>query len=139
MSIVKAPVDRVWAALNDHDRMDQWLECEKLTITRHGYPDSAGYGAERLLHAMGRQVLQQVSYRADTVMGYRAIAGTPFAYHNGTAHFEPQGDHCVVRWQIRFRTVQRSLGAQIFPQLSKGIGEMLERLAEMVEAEKVAG
>ena len=133
--LINASPARVWRALNDHDRMAQWIECDVFTLTRHGHPNSAGYGAERLLDAMGRKVLQQVTFRASTRLGYRAIAGTPFAYHNGNAQVVDEAGQCRVTWQIRFRTVARPLGAQIFPQLSRGIGEMLVRLGDMVEAE----
>ena len=135
--LVRAPVERLWFAINDHDRMARWIECDVFTLIRHGHPDSAGYGAERLLDAMGRKVMQQVTYRSASIMGYRAIAGTPFAYHNGSAHVSAVEGGSEVEWQIRQRTVHRPLGAQVFPQLRQGIAEMLERLAHIVETEAV--
>lgn len=134
---IAAPPERVWRALNDHNRMGEWIECDIFTLTRHGEPDSAGYGAERLLDAMGRQVLQQVNYRGQTLFGYRALAGTPFSYHNGTGQVFRDGAGTRVNWKIRYRTVSRPVGAGIQTVLGKGIGEMLVRLGAMVEAEQV--
>lgn len=132
---VDAPIDRVWAALNDHERMGRWIGADRFEVTKHGTPDSAGYGAERLLVTQGRNVLQQVTRVIPRRhIGYRAIAGTPFSYHNGTVDLRESKGRTQVDWRIRFQT-GRTLGPLVSAQLRKGIGEMLTAFKAMVEGD----
>lgn len=132
---IGAPFDRVWAALNDHRRMHRWIEADSLEVTKQGTPDSAGYGAERILITMGRKVLQQVVHVSPKRIGYRAIAGTPFSYHNGAVEVSETGTGTQVVWTIRFRTLDPALGPFVRGQLQKGIPHQLEALKSMVEEE----
>lgn len=133
--LINAPIERVWAALNDHERMHHWIGADQFEVTKHGSPYSAGYGAERILTTLGRNVLQQVVRVIPGHIGYRAIAGTPFNYHNGTVDVRASGRRTRVDWTIRFRTLPPELGVMVRDQLRQGIPHMLHLLKEMVEAE----
>lgn len=132
---IAAPLSRVWHALNDHQRMGRWIQADEFHVTKEGWPDPAGYGTERLLITYGRNVSQQVTHIYPGHMGYRAISGTPFNYHNGTAVAWPEGDGTHLEWIIRFRTNPASIGREVYSQLQSGIQKMLNALRDMVEAE----
>ncbi|CDO35260.1 SRPBCC family protein [Novosphingobium sp. KN65.2] len=135
VTTIAAPLDRVWRALNDHERMGRWIQADEFHVTKDGFPDSAGYGAERLLITYGRRVSQQVTRVYPGHVGYRAIAGTPFNYHNGTVDASSEDSETRLEWTIRFRTNPAPVGKAVHPQLQQGIEEMLDALKDMVEAE----
>lgn len=132
---IDAPYESVWAALNDHARMGRWIQADAFRVVRHGSPDSAGYGAERLLSTQGREVLQQVTRVIPGRIGYRAIAGTPFSFHNGTIDVRAGTRGTQLDWTIRFETRERALGALVHAQLQPGIEQMLQVFKRMVEEE----
>lgn len=137
-TVIAAPLARVWTALNDHDRMGQWIEADEFGILRHGHPYSAGHGAERRLQTMGREVFQQVIRVYPLHVGYRATK-SPFAYHNGTVDIAPCEGGTRIDWRIRYRTARdRRIGDAILPQLQAGIEHMLDEFRAMVEAEDTA-
>lgn len=135
VTMINASLERVWYALNDHDRMGIWIQADEFYVTLPGTPNSAGYGAERLLVTYGRRVLQQVTRVVPGHIEYRAIAGTPFNYHNGTVDVRAVEGGTELEWTIRFRTASPPMGAAVYRQLQPGVEEMLEALKTMVEAE----
>lgn len=134
--VIEAPLERVWAALNDHSGMARWIGADEFFVVKPGVPDEAGHGAERVLVTQGREVVQQVTRISPPKrINYRAIAGTPFAYHNGVVEVHDLGARTRVDWSIRFRTRPRFLADAVQAQLNVGIHEMLnsalKRLVEL--------
>jgi len=109
---INAPLEEVWAALNDHPAYSQWTGFDTVRVSRAGAPDAAGVGLERQMSAMlGAVVEQVVGIEPLRQIRYRVIDGAPFKYHRGEINLSAAGEQTEVHWQIGFRGKLPLVGA----------------------------
>ncbi|MBV8500345.1 MAG: SRPBCC family protein [Paucibacter sp.] len=109
---IEAPLEEVWATLNDPDRMDAWIGFESVRVQRDGFSSRNGRGSERLMRGTPGVVVEQVvAVDPKRCIRYRVIQGSPFIYHLGNIELGETGrGHTRVAWSIRFRSKVPFLG-----------------------------
>jgi len=125
---IAAPLDRVWAVLNDHDHMSAWIGFNEVRVIREGVPARNGYGCERLMKGAPGTVVEQVTGVVPKErIRYRVIQGSPFVYHNGEIELRPNGGETEVTWSIRFRGKRPFTGALLRPVMASMLTKMMRK------------
>lgn len=97
------PVDKVWAALADHEAMASWGPGMKVAITREGTAERNGVGAVRSIKAPGPApaIVEEITrFDAGQALGYRALSGVPFRGYRGEVLLAPAGEGTRVTWTL---------------------------------------
>jgi uncharacterized protein YndB with AHSA1/START domain len=133
---IAAPVERVWQALNDQDRMGEWIGFKPVTVIREGQRDRNGVGSERRMKGPGGTVVEQVT-AVDPMrrIRYRVIEGAPFIFHRGEVHVRALEAGTEVVWRIGFRRrlpftgglLRRLLQPKLQQMLDQGLKPFVER------------
>jgi uncharacterized protein YndB with AHSA1/START domain len=91
---VAAPIETVWDKLSNHVGMSQWGPGITVTMDRVGTPDPNGVGAIRRIAARGPApdiVEEVVTFQPSSVLGYKALAGSPFPGYSAEVRLTPAG------------------------------------------------
>ncbi|MBI5506963.1 MAG: SRPBCC family protein [Deltaproteobacteria bacterium] len=101
---IHAPVERVWAAVCDHEGMAKWSGFSPVTRIVDGAPEADGYGSARLMQGpTGKLVEQVIASDPPCSLRYRVIQGSPLRCHQGEVRLTPIGADTRLDWTIRFR------------------------------------
>ena len=101
---VAAPIETVWDKLSDHVGMSQWGAGLTVTMDKVGTPDPNGVGAVRGISTPGsraRDIVEEVvTFEAPTVLGYKALSGTPFPGYAGEVRLTPAGSGTHIDYTV---------------------------------------
>jgi len=126
--LINAPLDTVWAALNDQDGMSQWIGFDEVRVIREGRGARDGVGSERYMRGSAGKVVEQV---VDVVpkqsIRYRVIEGSPFVEHQGHIRLTSKGLQTEVNWAIRFRSRVPFVGGVLRFVLQRMLGKILNQ------------
>jgi catechol 2,3-dioxygenase-like lactoylglutathione lyase family enzyme/carbon monoxide dehydrogenase subunit G len=118
---IAAPLNAVWATLNDHNTMGDWIGFGNVKRIRDGMPLPNGRCAERLMKGAPGTVVEQVTgVEPQSTIRYRVVEGSPFVYHQGQIVVTPNGAGTQIDWTIRFRSKIPLLGG-LFKLLLPGL------------------
>lgn len=102
-AVVDAPIEKVWAALADHEAMSTWGPGIKVTVTKEGAPDRNGVGAVRRIAGAGPlpPIVEEITrFEPGRALGYRATGGVPLKNYNGDVQLTPDGGGTRIEWAI---------------------------------------
>jgi uncharacterized protein YndB with AHSA1/START domain len=121
-----APPARVFAAVTDHKRLEQWQKGTRVTIEKDGVPPPNGLGAIRKVANGPLRVYEEVvRWEESQAMDYRLVRGAPLHDHLGEIRLAPAADGgTLVRYRIHF-AVPWYAGGRLMEQL---ISSQLERV-----------
>lgn len=134
---IDAPVEKVWAVLNDQDRMGQWIGFGEVHIVKPGALVRDGVGSERRMKGpIGTVVEQTIGLLPLQSVRYRVIQGSPFVDHQGQVQLRSLPGKTEVSWTIRFRSrvpfagglLRRVLKRMLEKMLSDGLKPYAEAL-----------
>ncbi len=97
------PLDKVWAALADHEAMASWGPGVKVELTREGSTERNGVGAVRSIKAAGPApaIVEEITrFDADRALGYKALSGVPFRDYRGEVLLTGAGEGTRVEWTL---------------------------------------
>ncbi|WP_370249748.1 SRPBCC family protein [Nocardioides sp.] len=99
--------ERAWAVLAHHEGMASWGPGMKVSVDDAKAQTPGGVGAVRRIAAPGPApaiVEEIVAFDAPRVLGYRGLAGVPFADYRGEVRLSPQGSGTRVEWTLSARS-----------------------------------
>ena len=125
-----APVDTVFAALADHNKLGAVLGAPVKRI-RDGQGDPNGLGSVRRIGPAPVGVQETVTtFEPNQKIGYRISRfGGPVKNHAGEVLFTPKDTGCEVQWTIGFEGRPSVAGPLIAKALEAAIGRGLSKLA----------
>lgn len=103
-AVVDVPVDKVWAALSDHEGMASWGPGISVSLDKEGTADRNGVGAVRRIAAPGPApaiVEEIVTFEPGRRLGYRALSGVPFRNYSGDVSLTPEGAGTRIDYAIQ--------------------------------------
>lgn len=101
-----ATPEQVWSVLADHEGMARWSGFTPVNLSRPGFVERNGYGAERSMQGppgIGMVGEQVTGWLAQQRMRYRVIHGSPFSCHQGELALRAVDGQTELSWSIRFR------------------------------------
>lgn len=110
--VVDHPVEKVWAALVDHEAMSTWAPGLAVTLDRPGTSERNGVGAVRRIAAPGPvpAIVEEITVcDSPHVLGYRARSGVPFRDYSGRVTLRGTGTRTEITWTL---TARPRLGAE---------------------------
>lgn len=133
---IKAPPDKVWAVLSDHERMSEWTSLvRRVRLLAEGSPDRNGKGALRLMEAPGQSIEEEiVAWDPPRSYEYALRKGAPVRNHHGRLGVTPQSDGCEVRWTVEFDPAIPLTGTAMALGLRLGFAKMLQGLKQFCES-----
>jgi uncharacterized protein YndB with AHSA1/START domain len=102
-AVVKAPVEKVWAALADHEAMASWGPGMKVSLATEGAEERNGVGAVRRIAAPGPApaIVEEIDrFEPGRALGYKALGGVPFKNYRGDVKLTPEGSGTRIDWTI---------------------------------------
>jgi len=131
---VRAPVEKVWALLADHEGMKRWMPVREVVRRRPGAPDPNGVGAVRTIRGMGLALEEEiVAFEPGKRLGYRLTAGAPIRNHAGEVTLAPDGAGTRVRWSVGFDAIVPGSGGLLAFALRRSLSQGLDQLARLAE------
>ncbi len=99
-----APPERVFAAVTEHKRIEDWQKGIQVTLERPGIPSPNGLGAVRRIKQGPLAIREEVvRWEEPRAMDYRMISGAPLRDHLGEIRLAPAADGGTdVTYTIRF-------------------------------------
>jgi uncharacterized protein YndB with AHSA1/START domain len=91
---VAAPIETVWDALSNHVGISRWAPGLTVSMDERGAPDPNGIGAIRRIASPGPGpdiVEEVVAFQPPHLLGYKALAGTPFPGYAGEVRLTKAG------------------------------------------------
>lgn len=135
--VIDAPIETVFAAITDHERMNEWSPMKSVVLDPKGSPDPNGLGAIRHMKGAGPTIVEEVTeWSPPNEYSYRLRAGAPIRDHRGVVQLTRDGDATRVLWLIQFRPTIPGTGFLIVGVLRKAVGGMLRKLKKNLEAER---
>jgi len=102
-AVVEAPVEKVWAALADHEAMATWGPGMSVSITTEGAEERNGVGAVRRIKGPGPApaIVEEITrFETGRALGYKALGGVPFKNYRGDVVLTPEGAGTRIDWSI---------------------------------------
>lgn len=133
---VRAPAERTFALLTDHESMWRWSPgIKRVELATEGSPDRNGMGAVRVIHTGALTLREEVvGWLPPHWYEYRLVGRAPVRDHLGRVEVEARGeDRCKVRWRIEFRPVVPGTGLIVRLALGASIKGMLENAKKLAE------
>ena len=129
------PPERVFAAVTDHKRIEEWQKGTHVTIETPGVPSPNGLGAVRKISGGPLTVYEEVvRWEEPYIMDYRLIRGFPLRDHLGELRLQPTPEGgTMLYYRIRYRVPWYAGG----PILGHAFGHQLRRVIA-VAMEKLA-
>jgi hypothetical protein len=129
-----APPEKVFAAVTDHKRIEDWQKGTRVTIEKPGVPPPNGLGAVRKIRGGPLSMEEEVLWDEPHAMDYRLIRGVPLRDHLGELRFLPTPEGgTLLEYRIRYRVpwyAGGSIVGRLFgKQLERVIGNAMQRLA----------
>jgi uncharacterized protein YndB with AHSA1/START domain len=130
-----APPEKVFAAVTDHKRIEDWQKGTRVTIEKPGVPPPNGLGAVRKIRGGPLSMEEEVVlWDEPHAMDYRLIRGVPLRDHLGELRFLPTPEGgTLLEYRIRYRVpwyAGGSIVGRLFgKQLERVIGNAMQRLA----------
>ncbi len=125
-----APVDQVFSALSDHNRLSSVLGVPVRRI-KDGAGNPNGVGSVRRIGPGPLGTQETVTdFRENEKVAYRISKfGGPVRNHQGEVLFAPTATGCEVTWNISFETFPALLGQGVRTVLETGISRGLGKLS----------
>ncbi len=125
-----APVEQVFAALSDHNRLGTVLGVPVKRI-KDGSSAPNGVGSVRRIGPAPLGTQETVTdFQENKRVAYRISKfGGPVLNHEGEVVFSTKGDGCDVTWNIAFDTFPALLGQGVRTVLETGVRRGLGKLA----------
>lgn len=126
---VDLPLQSVWDAVVDHERMSTWGPGMRVTLDQAGTPERNGVGAVRRIAAPGPApaIVEEIT-ACDTPrrLGYRAVSGVPFRDYAGEVVLTDVGGRTEIAWSLSIRP---RLGAErlLLAAVNRGLLLLLVR------------
>ena len=133
-----APIEKVFAAVTDHKRLESWQPGTKVTIEKQGVPPPNGLGAVRRIKQGPLNIREEVvRWEEPTAMDYHLFTGPPLRDHLGEIRLSPIAEGgTMVSYRIRFGMPWWAGGnfaaRLVAGQLKSVIGAAYARLAEEI-------
>lgn len=133
-----APPERVFAAVTDHKRLEQWQKGTRVTIQTLGVPPPNGLGAVRKVKTGPISIYEEVvRWEEGRAMDYHLFRGAPLKDHLGEIRLAPTPEGgTMVNYRIRFRMPWyaggRVVARLIARQLENVVRTAYARLAEEI-------
>jgi hypothetical protein len=122
-----APAERVFAALDDHENMGEWLGSSVSLIKNVGTHDVGS--VRRIQVGMLRIDEEIVARAAPRVIAYRVIRGVPMLrHHHGEVTIEAAGDTSHVHWHVEIDSNVPGFSFLMALALRGTLGRGLKRL-----------
>jgi uncharacterized protein YndB with AHSA1/START domain len=98
---VSTPLEEVWAAVADHQRMAQWGPGMAVRMERIGDPDANGVGAVRAIKDPFGTIREEITeFQPGRLLAYRALSGVPVPNWRGRVELVEHQGRTVIRWQV---------------------------------------
>jgi uncharacterized protein YndB with AHSA1/START domain len=144
-SILRAPIDRVFDAVSDHEGFFRHPGIERCVVTRPGDEEKNGLGAVRELDGGGYHFIEEiVRFERPSRFDYRIRSLTrgkramPIEHELGWLELSETAEGTRVDWRSRFRfripLIGRLLERAQGPQFAKVFSELLEQAKGELEA-----
>jgi uncharacterized protein YndB with AHSA1/START domain len=136
-----APPEKVFAAVTDHKRIEEWQKGTRVTIEKPGVPPPNGLGAVRKIRGGPLSVQEEVvRWEEPHAMDYRLIRGFPLRDHLGELRFLPTPEggtllECRIRYWVPWYAGGSLVGKFFGKQLERVIGNAMQRLARELRSE----
>jgi len=130
-----APPAKVFAAVTDHKRIEEWQRGTRVTIEKPGVPPPNGLGAVRKITGGPLSVREEVvRWEEPYVMDYRMISGFPLRDHLGELRLQPTPEGgTMLYYRIRYRVPWYAgggiVGRMFGKQLQRTIAAAMDKLA----------
>ncbi|MDO7866851.1 SRPBCC family protein [Nocardioides jiangxiensis] len=103
---VRVNIDEAWRILSDHAGMTDWGPGVTAVVTKPGTPEPNGVGAVRKITAPGPApaIVEEITtFEAPTRLGYKALAGVPFADYAGEVSLVATESGTEITWTLSAR------------------------------------
>jgi uncharacterized protein YndB with AHSA1/START domain len=129
-AVVKAPVERVWALLADHEGMSGWAPGMKVELERAGLDDRNGVGAVRRIRTpLPRYAIVEeiVGFEPQRRLAYKALAGVPLKNYLGEVELHRTDGGTRIDWTISGESRVRALDGVAVKTISRTLLAALVR------------
>ena len=100
---VRAPAERVFAVVADHERMPEWFPAREVVRRRPGSPHPDGVGAVRVVRGSGLAVEEAVTaFEPGARLAWVLVAGAPLRRARGDVRVWEAPGGTRVRWSVEF-------------------------------------
>jgi carbon monoxide dehydrogenase subunit G len=102
-TVVDAPIEKVWAAVVDHEGMAAWGPGMTVTLDRPGTHERNGVGAVRRIAAPGPApaIVEEITVcESPRRMHYKALSGVPFKQYGGEVELADLGARTRITWSL---------------------------------------
>jgi uncharacterized protein YndB with AHSA1/START domain len=132
-----APPEKVFAAVTDHKRIEQWQPGTRVTIEKQGNPPPNGLGAIRKVGGGPVSVWEEViRWEEPRAMDYRVIRGFPLRDHLGEIRLSPAPDGgTLLDYRIRYWLPWYAGGPVVGRFLGRQLQGVIKRAMEKLATE----
>ncbi|MGH7899632.1 MAG: SRPBCC family protein, partial [Candidatus Binatia bacterium] len=131
-----APLEKVFAAVTEHKRIEQWQPGVKVTIEKPGVPPPNGLGAVRKIGGGPISVWEEVvRWEEPRAMDYRMIRGFPLRDHLGEIRLSPADGGTALEYRIRYWVPWYAGGAMVGRLLGRQLQGVIQRAMEKLAVE----
>lgn len=124
----RAPIDRVFAVLADHEGMSRWPGIDRVTLFREGV-DRNGLGAIRRVHVLGLTLDEEiVRWEPPNGFDYKITKGLPVE-HLGSVQLSERDGETHLLWKIRLESWVPMLATLVLARLRSGLPAAMEHVA----------
>lgn len=117
MKVIKAPIEDVFEAFTDHEKLSQVFGVRSCVLTRYGNTEKNGLGAIRELDCGAIWLSEEITgFNRPHSMEYRIRASRPSAQHEyGQVDFVVIPEGTKVIWTTRFGVQLLGIGKLVDP------------------------
>lgn len=129
----RAPIERVFEAISDHEGMAAWPGVSKCTLIREGRPRN-GLGAVRRIRAGGFTLEEKVvHFESPRRIDYTITRGLPID-HLGSVTLEEHNGMVHLRWHVEMTSKVPLLAPAVAWRLRGGLRKVLRHLQRSIES-----
>lgn len=131
---VRAPAQRVFAVVSDHERMPEWFPAREVVRRRPGSPHPDGVGAVRVVRGSGLAVEEAVTaFEPGARLAWGLVAGAPLRRAHGDVRLWDAPGGTRVLWSVEFEASVPGTSWLARRVLARALARALDGLARRCE------
>ena len=137
---IKAPIEEVFEAYTDHEKLSQVPGVRSCRLTRHGHTEKNGLGAVRELDCGAIRLREEITgFNRPHRMEYRIRDSRPPAKHEyGQVDFVATAEGTRITWTTRFGVRVPGIGKLVDPAFGVAFGIAFRLVLRNVERRVMA-